>query len=90
MCVVIRAMSKIRQNVLPRTKDATAVEGHFKAKYRSGMQGNNRSGQSSSFRRTSANTNAVVADREKSDNPSEDYVFILSSLSQGNRNNLVT
>ena len=26
MRVVIRAMSKIHQNVLPRTKDATAVE----------------------------------------------------------------
>ena len=51
---------------------------------------NNRSAQSSNFRRTPANTNAVAADREKSDDPSKDYVFILGSLSQGNPNDSVT
>ena len=54
------------------------------------MQGNNRSAQSSSFRRTPANTNALVADRGKSDDPSKDFVFILGSLSQGNLNNSIT
>ena len=65
-------------------------KGHFKAKCRSGMQGNNRSAQSSNFRRTPANTNAVAADREKSDDPSKDYVFILGSLSHGNLNDSIT
>ena len=65
-------------------------KGHFKAKCRSRMQGNNRSAQSSNFRRTPANTNAVAADREKSDDPSKDYVFILGSLSHGNLNDSIT
>ena len=65
-------------------------KGHFKAKCRSGMQGNNRSAQSSNFQRTPANTNAVVAKREKSDDPFKDYVFILGSLSQGNLNDSIT
>ena len=46
--------------------------------------------QSSNFRRTPANTNAVVADREKNDDPSKDYVFILGSLLQGNPNDWIT
>ena len=41
------------------------------------MQGKNRSAQSSSFGRTPANTNAVAADRGKSDDPFKDYVLYL-------------
>ena len=65
-------------------------KGHFKAKCKSGMQKNNRSAQSSNFRRTPTNTNVVVSGREKSDDPSKDYVFILGSLSQDNPNDSIT
>ena len=53
------------------------------------MQGNNQLAQSSSFRKTPAYTNAVVADREKSIDPSKDYVFISGFLSQGNSNDSI-
>ena len=76
---VIRAMSKIHQNVPPRTKDATAEEEKDTSKRNVEVECNriNQSAQSSSFRRTLANTNAVVAVREKSDDSSKDNVFIL-------------